>query len=70
MHDRFIELCGRCQRQTLQSCIGGLDWRMDIRPANTYVKRMLGKKGSGEVVGMAFLRVLRVQTGAGGSYVG
>jgi len=29
---------------------------MDIRPANTYVKRMLGKKGSGEVVGMAFLR--------------
>ena len=30
---------------------------MDIRPANTYVKRMLGKKGSGEVVGMAFLRI-------------
>ena len=32
-------------------------WRMDTRPANTYVKRMLGKKGSGEVVGMAFLRI-------------
>ena len=30
---------------------------MDTQPANTYVKRMLGKKGSGEVVGMAFLRV-------------
>ena len=30
---------------------------MDTRPANTYVKRMLGKKGSGEVVGMAFLRI-------------
>ena len=30
---------------------------MDTQPANTYVKRMLGKKGSGEVVGMAFLRI-------------
>jgi len=30
---------------------------MDTQPANTFVKRILGKKGSGEVVGMAFLRI-------------
>jgi len=39
---------------------------MDLLSSSTYVKKVLRKKGSGEEVGMAFVRIEEVKTGLGG----
>ena len=44
-------------------CRAAFDLVMDIWPAPTYVKKTLRKKGSGEEVGMAFVRIEEAKFG-------